>query len=115
MYSIHMEKGKWSYKKMGHNVKEAYSTQAPERAQEPTSTLGGHKVGQAVRIVDGALAGAGLKNPHPEHIGKLGIISKITRVQGTLTPIITLEDGTEVGGWECWWEPTKEKFGTQGN
>ena len=41
-----------------------------------------------------------LKDPHPEHIGKSGTI---TAIDDDRMPHITLDDGTELEGCDCWW------------
>jgi hypothetical protein len=53
----------------------------------------------------------GCRNPHPEHIGKVGVITSLRKIEGHLSPVITLTDGSVVGGWECWWEPVERSGG----
>ncbi|MEE9569299.1 MAG: hypothetical protein V3W37_07935 [Candidatus Binatia bacterium] len=48
--------------------------------------------------------GVALRDPHPEHIGKEGRI--VAWAEGA-SPLIRLDDGTELWGSECWWEPIK--------
>ena len=45
-----------------------------------------------------------LKDPHPEHIGKKGIIAELDDGM----PHIILDDGTELDGCECWWAKLAE-------
>ena len=48
-----------------------------------------------------------MADPHPEHIGKLGIITEDTDDNGLqCSPYIRLDDGTELRGYECWWHAT---------
>ena len=47
-----------------------------------------------------------LRDPHPEHIGKVG---RITAMGGGLSPRILLNDGTELDGCECWWRKLAEE------
>jgi hypothetical protein len=66
-------------------------------------------IGERVRItpVDGLR-----KQPFPEHEGKYGSITgKEPMTLGDMTfdiPVITLDDGTILKGYECWWEFVKE-------
>jgi len=46
-----------------------------------------------------------LKDPHPEHLGKVG---RITRLEEGLSPHIVLTDGTELDGCECWWRKLEQ-------
>ena len=43
-------------------------------------------------------------DPHPEHCGKEGTIVKYVSFAGHDTPLIRLDDGTKLRGYECWWE-----------
>lgn len=40
------------------------------------------------------------------HVGKLGVAER-TVVGGYDTVRLTLDDGTVLYGYECWWEPVK--------
>lgn len=100
----------WDIKRTDMNIRNA--TVALEQIEGPgkPSAFG---IGTVVRIVDitkqaGVSGGA---NPHPEHVGKQGIITSIRNIEGTLSPVITLQDGSVVGGWECWWEEMDVKGG----
>lgn len=44
-------------------------------------------------------------DPFPEHCGKEGEIVKYVSFGRYETPLIRLDDGTELRGYECWWEP----------
>jgi len=44
-------------------------------------------------------------DPFPEHCGKEGEIVKYVSFDRYETPLIRLDDGTELRGYECWWEP----------
>jgi len=50
-----------------------------------------------------------MNQPYPEHEGKLGTItaSEPFEIKGFQVniPVITLDDGSVVRGYECWWEP----------
>ncbi len=54
-----------------------------------------------------------MRQPHPEHEGKLGTITgdeSITDDNGRhmlYVPVITLDDGAVLRGYECWWEPAR--------
>lgn len=54
-----------------------------------------------------------MRQPNPSEVGKLGIITGTEPVSlgGTSfdVPVITLDDGTILKGYECWWEPVKDK------
>ena len=69
------------------------------------------KVGTRVQIVKAE--GLGLKlplrDPHPEHIGKKGVIAGVDESDGM--PKIQLDDGTTLFGYECWWEPIVRRGG----
>ncbi len=43
--------------------------------------------------------GIPLKDPHPEHLGKVGIITSIDNG----VPRIILYDGVVLEGCDCWW------------
>ena len=63
-----------------------------------------YKVGDSVVIVkaEGYTMGSTripLKDPYPEHLGKVGVIQSLDDTM----PHIVLEDGTELDGCECWW------------
>jgi hypothetical protein len=68
------------------------------------------KIGQRVRIPE---VSTPLRQPHPNHEGKLGTItgSEPVRLEDMKfdVPVITLDDGTILKGYECWWEPVKDK------
>ena len=64
-----------------------------------------HYIGMRVEIC--RAVPDGLNQPAKEHAGKRGIISayesvKLGRVRTTV-PVITLDDGTVLRGYECWW------------
>lgn len=70
-----------------------------------------YKVGDRVVIVkaEGHTIGRAkipLKDPHPEHIGKLGSITTIDSDDNM--PHIRLDDGTVLLGCECWWDYAKD-------
>ena len=44
-------------------------------------------------------------DPFPQHCGKEGQIVKYVSFDRYETPLIRLDDGTELRGHECWWEP----------
>lgn len=47
-----------------------------------------------------------MRQPYPEHVGKTGTITGTKKVgEGFSSPVITLDDGTVLRGYECWWEP----------
>jgi hypothetical protein len=69
------------------------------------------ETGIRVRIVEVV---SPLRQPHQEHIGKLGTITGTDRIGSAdggpwITPVITLDDGTVLYGFDCWWEPIKEE------
>ena len=73
-----------------------------------------YKVGDRVIIVkaEGTTIGKmkiPLRDPHPEHIGKSGTIVAIDEEDGM--PHIKLDDGTELEGGDCWWQPKGVKMG----
>jgi hypothetical protein len=54
-----------------------------------------------------------MRQPNPQHEGKEGTI---TGVEPTAfrdikfdVPVITLDDGSVVRGYECWWEPVERR------
>jgi hypothetical protein len=69
----------------------------------------GFEVGDRVRI---APVSVPMRQPHPEHEGKHGTITgKEPMELGDMTfntPVITLDDGTILKGYECWWAPVEE-------
>lgn len=93
----------WKVRPLGANVQDmAYcDASPPEQSVEQLSWA----VGLRVKIVDGSKTSSHFNNPHPELIGKLGYISKAVNIEGHMSPLITLDNGQEIGGWECWWEP----------
>lgn len=78
-------------------------------------------IGMRVRLpdVDGKTEQIGeyevvCKQPHPEHVYKYGTITALESVEfgGSLIdgiPVITLDDGTKLRGYECWWEPAPQQ------
>lgn len=64
------------------------------------------KIGQRVRI---SPVSAPANQPFPEHEGKEGSITGVEPIKFMSrkidVPIITLDDGTILKGYECWWEP----------
>ena len=72
----------------------------------------GWKVGDRVRIAKSMPPP--FRQPHPQHGGKLGTITDSTVWSFGFSswfdvPVITLDDGTVLKGYECWWEPVKEE------
>ena len=70
------------------------------------------RVGMRVRIAQAegrTMAGIPLRDPHPEHIAKLGTIIAEEELTGWGfgIPVIKLDDGTVLRGSECWWEPVE--------
>jgi hypothetical protein len=69
--------------------------------------MGDWKIGDRVRIAPVKFP---LRQPHLEHEGKPGTITgkeSITDNGGRhmfYVPVITLDDGTVLRGYECWWE-----------
>lgn len=68
-----------------------------------------YKIGDLVVIVkaEGYAMGSTkipLKDPHPEHLGKVGRISSVNNGIH-----IVLDDGTELDGCECWWRKLSEE------
>jgi ribosomal protein L21E len=49
-----------------------------------------------------------MRQPHPEHTGKEGTITGKEEMSSFNVPVITLDDGAVLKGYECWWEPVKE-------
>ena len=45
------------------------------------------------------------RDPHPEHLGKTGVITKLLEDK---MPIIRLSDGIELEGCDCWWSKLAE-------
>jgi hypothetical protein len=110
VFEIHQREDKtWDIKPTGNIRDSAYVVSEPQPMQQEHLEPVRFAVGTKVRIVDGTQLdfGDGVhgNNPHPEHIGKLGVITSIRMVEGTQSPVIELVDGAVVGGWECWWEP----------
>jgi hypothetical protein len=70
------------------------------------------KIGDRVRIPS---VEAPLNQPHPAHEGKEGFITGSELVgygrMGFNVPVITLDDGVVLKGYECWWEPVKMEEG----
>ena len=67
-------------------------------------------VGLRVRIVkaEGKSLALGIvaRDPNPQHISKLGTIIGFESVGSRhSTPIIKVDDGAKLRGYECWWEP----------
>ena len=93
----------WQVRPLKENMQEVFYHDAtpPPPEVEVVSFV----IGMRVRIVDGTKTSTGVRNPRPELIGKLGYITKAVDIEGHSCPLITLDDGREVGGWECWWEP----------
>lgn len=64
------------------------------------------KIGDRVRIPS---VERPMNQPHPEHESKEGSITGIEPVSIGNThidvPVITLDDGTILKGYECWWQP----------
>jgi hypothetical protein len=64
------------------------------------------KIGQRVRI---PAVNRPMRQPYPENEGKLGTITGTEPIEifgeKLDVPVITLDDGTELRGYECWWEP----------
>lgn len=52
-----------------------------------------------VRAEGSYFKGIPMRDPHPEHIGKKGIIVELDDGM----PTIRLDDGTILRGYECWW------------
>jgi hypothetical protein len=54
-----------------------------------------------------------MRQPHVQHVDKLGTITGSEPVSledmKFDVPVITLDDGTILKGYECWWEPVKDK------
>jgi hypothetical protein len=67
------------------------------------------KIGDRVRIPTVSFP---MRQPHPVNEGKLGYITGTESINLGETfdvPVITLDDGTILKGYECWWEPVKAK------
>lgn len=56
-----------------------------------------------------APVGLPYRQPRPEHEGKEGTITGSEPMEFEFmtidTPVITLDDGTVLRGYECWWAP----------
>ena len=54
-----------------------------------------------------------MRQPYPEHEGKEGTITGSEPLSfgsaSFSTPVITLDDGVVLKGFECWWEPVVKK------
>lgn len=54
-----------------------------------------------------------LCQPKPEKIGMYGTLTgyEMVKFMGREmeVPVFTLEDGTVIAGYECWWEPVKDQ------
>lgn len=75
--------------------------------------MGNWKIGDRVRI---PAVSQPMRQPHPEQEGKLGYITGTetldlggSYLDNLDIPVITLDDGTILKGYECWWEPVKDK------
>lgn len=73
-----------------------------------------YKVGDEIVILraEGYVMGSSkipLRDPHPEHIGKIG---RITIVGEGISPHILLNDGTELDGYDCWWRKLASNLNT---
>lgn len=99
-----LETGKWDIKRLPTTMSDVAIMEAqPKEKRERHSYLG-----LRIRIVDGGKLQMGDfvgTNPHPEHIGKLGTVIAERDICGTQVPEIKLDDGTQLSGAECWWEP----------
>ena len=66
------------------------------------------KVGDRVRR---PTVSSPMRQPHPNHEGKEGFITGTEAVnlggEKFDVPVITLDDGVVLKGYECWWEPVK--------
>jgi hypothetical protein len=67
------------------------------------------KVGDRVRI---PAVMSPMRQPNPQHEGKEGTITgteQVTLGAGSWfdVPVITLDDGAVLMGYQCWWEPVK--------
>jgi len=108
-FSVHQTpEEKWEVKRTGDKVSDTsfIRPDVPEPVTVQERDDPPYGVGMRVRITDhSGIPGVSLVSPHPEYVGKLGTITKIVLVEGYKSPLITLDDGKTVGGWECWWEP----------
>ena len=77
-------------------------TRAPERKRKPR-----FKVGQRVIIPEvSGMRFAGLPmQQDPRNVGKRGKIIGKEDVGGIWSPLIRLETGRIIHGYECWWRP----------
>lgn len=61
---------------------------------------------QIAQAEGGDFHGYTMHDPNPEYAGKLGIITEDIDDDGQeCSPYIRLDDGTELRGYDCWWEP----------
>lgn len=62
--------------------------------------------GETIKTPVGELA---MVQPKPEVIGKFGIIISYDEIKifgkTTKTPVIKLDNGEIIKGYECWWQP----------
>jgi hypothetical protein len=69
------------------------------------STLPPWGIGTRVRIVED------YTSPYPETVRLEGVITGVESLDfdglKIDTPVITLDDGTVLKGYECWWTPIK--------
>ena len=108
LFSVHQNEQKvWEVKRLNRNIGDgAYIKIEPSQQHEPESVTDAHFiVGMKVRIVEGDVTWRDGKNLHPKYIGKVGTITGLRNIEGCMSPLITLDDGAVIGGWECWWEP----------
>ena len=57
-------------------------------------------------MLDGSMP---LDDPRPEYIGKEGTITSWEPMgNGLSSPVITLDDGMIIHGYECWWCPIED-------
>lgn len=115
VYTVHRTpEGKWEINKTEGSVENAHYEMSPVRQSDvprprlPETSDKHPDIGKFVRIIDVTKhpeSYPGARNPHPEHIGKQGVITRMRIIEGHASPVITLSDGAVVGGWECWWEP----------
>ena len=119
-YQVHQtQEGKWEILRTERRVDEAAyelgkaneRPERPERPKRPEIQMTHPDVGKFVKIVDITKQNPAYGNPHPEHIGKQGVITSMRMIEGHASPVITLSDGAVVGGWECWWEHIETRTG----
>jgi hypothetical protein len=60
-------------------------------------------IGTRVRIVED------YTSPYPETVHLDGTITGIETLDGFDTPVITLDGGSVLRGYECWWTPIVER------